>query len=74
MKGFRHAASSKALDGTNADDVTQAGGAEQGSVTHATEERSVRSLAPSFGYLMVALPIPMAMTLHTIITRLWETR
>lgn len=46
-----NAAGGQTLNGADADDVAQAGGAEQGSVTHATEERSVRE----FGALVRVL-------------------
>ena len=46
-----HAAGGKSLDGTNADDVTKAGGAEQCGMTHATEEGSVGELGTFVGVL-----------------------
>ena len=64
-----HAASSESLDGAKTDDVSEACGSKQRGMAHATEKAALGSFAPSLGYLMVALPMPMAMTLHTIITR-----
>ena len=46
-----HAAGGKSLDGTNADDVAKAGGAEQCGMTHATKEGTVGQLGTFVGVL-----------------------
>lgn len=46
-----NATSRKALDGADADDVTKAGGAQQGCVTHAAKEGCVGQLSANVGVL-----------------------
>mgnify|MGYP007000194616 CR=1 len=42
---------SQALDGADADDVSEAGGAQQGSVSHATKESGIGELSAFVGML-----------------------